>query len=393
MNNKAKNKKFDSVKIICRKILSIDNNYYDASVLLARMKAREQQADSASAIYAEVISEKPGYWDAVDGMIDLGIATGDLDTALYFSKYGLTYHPNDEYFLLKKARVQMLMEDYDGSQRTILQILDRNSSNEKALAMLDQIKHVNILNYVALDYDFEYFRVPWVRRWHLMHLSYLRKTRYGDLIGKVYFGDLVRENEQLFSKESGVAFEVQAYPQFGKGMYGWVSVFYSPSTKVFQRWRTAMEFYKSLPWTLEASLGVRYINFLESDGTYDGLFIYTGSIAKYYKDWWFSLRPYIIPKSFGTDFNLLFRTRRYINTADNFVSLDLTYGILPDDPIYYPNDAGKYILTSFGIRAGIQYLIIPRLLGRMEAGYERQEYRDTRWRDNALFKIRVVYYF
>jgi YaiO family outer membrane protein len=144
---------------------------------------------------------------------------------------------------------------------------------------------------------------------------------------------------------------------------------------------------------MEASLGLRYINFIEDDGTFDGLFIYTGSIAKYYRDWWFSFRPYIIPKSYGTDLNLLLRIRRYINTADNFVMLDLSTGILPDDPINYPSDAGKFILRSYNIRTGVQYLIVPRLIGRAEAGYERQEYRDGKWRNNALFKVRIVYYF
>ena len=166
---------FDSVKILCNAILLIDSNYFDATVLLGRMTARDQLTDSAAIIYSSVIDKKPGYWDAVDGMIDLEIGRGDLDTALYYSKYGLTYHPNDEYFLLKKARIQMLMEDYDESQRTILQILDRNPSSEQAAALLDQLKQVNILNYVAIDYDFGYHKVPWVRRWHLIHLSYLRK--------------------------------------------------------------------------------------------------------------------------------------------------------------------------------------------------------------------------
>ncbi len=384
---------FDSVKILCNTILSIDSNYYDATVLLGRMIAREQKLDSAAIIYTSVINDKPGYWDAVDGMIDLEINRGDLDTAMYYSKYGLTYHPNDEYFLFKKARIQMLMEDYDESQRTILQILDRNPSSEKAAAMLKEIKHVNILNYVALDYDFGYHKIPWVRRWHLIHLSYLRQTKYGAIIAKVYFGDLVRENEKIFSSEVGTAFELQAYPQFSKKTYGWVSVFYSPSTNVFQRWRTAVEVFQSLPWTLEASLGVRYINFIEPDGSYDGRVIFTGSIAKYYRDWWFLFRPYITPKSWGADQTYLFRVRRYIHSADNYISLDLSTGVIPDDPLNYPNDAGKHILRNFQIRAGVQWLIIPRLIGQFEIGYQRQEYWDERWRNAALLRVRCAYYF
>jgi len=154
-----------------------------------------------------------------------------------------------------------------------------------------------------------------------------------------------------------------------------------------------VEVYQSLPWTLEASLGVRYINFIEPDGTYDGRFIYTGSIAKYYKDWWFLFRPYIIPKSYGTDHSYVFRVRRYINTADNYISLDLSTGVIPDDPLNYPNDAGKHILRNFQIRAGVQWLIIPRLVGQFEVGYQRQEYWDERWRNAALFRIRGAYYF
>ena len=83
----------------------------------------------------------------------------------------------------------------------------------------------------------------------------------------------------------------------------------------------------------------------------------------------------------------------YFNTADNYVSLDFSTGVIPDDPLNYPNDAGRYILRNYQIRAGVQWLIIPRLIGKTEIGYDRQEYYDERWRNAALFRVRCVYYF
>ena len=75
--------KYDSVRLLSNEILLIDENYYDARVLLGRTMAHAQELDSAATEYTSIITEKPGYWDAVDGMIDLEMNRGNLDTALY----------------------------------------------------------------------------------------------------------------------------------------------------------------------------------------------------------------------------------------------------------------------------------------------------------------------
>ncbi|MBE9492475.1 MAG: YaiO family outer membrane beta-barrel protein [Bacteroidetes bacterium] len=391
----AFNKEYEAARDICYNILSQNEQYYDAQVLIGRTLAWEGNFDTARSELKEVITKKPGYRDAVDALIDMESWAEKLDSALYYCDYGLSYYPNDEQLLVKKAKIQMMMGELNSSQRTILQVLDRNPSNEQANELLENIKSVNIFNYVSIDYDFEFYETPWIRRWHLLYFSYCRQTPIGSVIGRVYLGDLVKQEETIFSKETGTAFEIEAYPIFTKKNYAYINYMYSPND-LFPRHRAGLEDYQLLPWTLEVSLGARYMYFKTKDGSSDDVFILTGSIAKYYKNYWFSFRPYITPESNGVGQSYLLRIRRYFNTADNFILLELGIGNSPDDPLNYlddPNDPDMYKLQSYNIRTGVQYLILPRLLTRFELGYEYQEYINDKYRNNILTKIRIAYYF
>src|SRR5262249_37556743 len=71
--------------------------------------------------------------------------------------------------------------------------------------------------------------------------------------------------------------------------------------------------------------GFRYLNFENNT------WIYTGSIGKYYKNFWFNFRTYLTPDNERISQSYIFTTRLYGAVADNYASISLGTGISPDD--------------------------------------------------------------
>ncbi|MBU2651371.1 MAG: tetratricopeptide repeat protein, partial [Bacteroidetes bacterium] len=202
--------KYDRARSICDHILDSIPEHYDARILIALTFSWEQNYDTARAILQEVLNDKPDYWDALNSMTDIEYWSQNYDTALYFSNQGLKYYPKDLTFLVKKAKILMDQEEYDEAERVILEILDQDPNNAEAMALMERLEKVRILNKVMLEYDFEFYEEPWSRRWHLFAISYERKTKIGSIIGRVYAGDMVRTGgDALFSNGAVFQYELE----------------------------------------------------------------------------------------------------------------------------------------------------------------------------------------
>jgi len=121
----------------------------------------------------------------------------------------------------------------------------------------------------------------------------------------------------------GIQPEVDLCPRISNGVYGYFDYGYSESS-LFPVHRAGGEIYKKLPKGLEASAGLRYLNFSATST----VFIYTGSIGWYYKDYWISFRPFVTQ---GTPLSYTLSLRRYFKDADNYPGVTGGVGFSPDD--------------------------------------------------------------
>lgn len=384
---------YDNTRKICNYILDSIPEHHDAKILLALTFSWENNFDTARTMLQDVIKEEPGYWDALNAMTDIGIWDNKLDTALYFSNQGLKYHPKDLNFLVKKARILIDLERYDEAERVLLEILEEDPDNSDVAKLMEKMEKIRIRNKIMIEYDFEFYEKPWSRRWHLFALSYERKTKIGSIIGRVYAGDMVRTGDDaLFNNGAVFQYEIEAYPRFSRNNYAFVNYSYSPDS-LFPEHRVGLEFYQKLPWTMEVSLGGRYMKFVSSTGKVNEVYIITGSLSKYYRQYWFSFRPYISPQENGVDQSYNLMIRRYIKSADNFVFLELATGNSPDDPTRYFGGFDTYSLNSYRVRSGFQWLFLPRWVGYFEIGYAYEEYRDKEYRNAMRAGVKIGYYF
>lgn len=98
-----------------------------------------------------------------------------------------------------------------------------------------------------------------------------------------------------------------------------------------------------------SELGLRMLDFGSP------IILYTGSIGKYYKNFWFSLRPTLIAYNNASLFSdsYTFTTRYYTKSANDYYSVVLGYGLSPDN--YSQETLFKYpISKSYSVRLGYQ---------------------------------------
>ena len=218
---------------------------------------------------------------------------------------------------------------------------------------------------VAVSWDHDSF-TDTLSDWNLWSLELKRKGTAGSIIGRVTHGD-------RFDR-TGQQFEIDAYPKLGKGTYAYLNAGYSDDS-IFPRYRVGAQIYRSLPYSWEASLGARWLDFESSEVT-----LWTGSIARYYRNWYYSAQPYVSDKDNGTSASLQFLARRYFSTRDDYVGLRAGYGEVPEQDILLAQPAE---LQSWSLRVEGKRQITPRWIVNGSVGFRNEELRVTSTRESV----------
>jgi len=369
---------------ICRQILLHDSTYWDAAVLMGRTYAWDAKYDSARMVLNNVIRQRAGHYDAVDALIDNEIFSGNYLSAIHFADLGLSVHPDDENFLFKKAKAL----NYSGNSAMASDIFNRqlakNPSNKDANSLLLSIRQDKMVNKLTLNYWIYTFND--VDPWSFGSAAIGRKTKtFGSII--------LRYNFARRFDNVGHQFEVDAYPAITKAVYMYFNAGIS-NKKNFPYSRLSIEPYIKLPASFEISLGFRYMNFdnkriapIDSNK----VMIYTGTIGKYYGNYWFSVRTYLTPGESDWSESFYLTVRRYLADADSYLSIIVGTGFSPDEQQYAFNVG--YHLKSSKIDLGYQQKIASRFLLNCGTGFAREEIRAGITRSRYSFEIGFSYLF
>lgn len=208
-------------------------------------------------------------------------------------------------------------------------------------------------NRVGLTYDFDVYNRQYNSK-HFSALEYLRKTKYGSLIGRI--------NMMNRAGQNGFQYELDLYPRLGKRSYGYLNAGYSEAS-VFPKYRLGLELFNVFKNNIEASLGYRYINFSSSSVS-----IITGTIGLYTGNYWFSFRAYLTPKENALSNSYNLTGRKYFKDGDNYLSLVLGYGSFYDE-----NRAGGNYNVSYNIGLTNQMSLTKKLILATRVEYRLEE--------------------
>jgi len=365
-----------SARELCLQILEINQNYHDASILMARTLAWEKRYDEAAEILQGVIQKDPSNKAALLAMTDVQAWAGNYREAIDYLDRVILSDPNNTDLLFRKAQLLNELGEYQPTVILLNQILDIDPTHRDAKNLLSTIEVGRLRNFAGVGYRGDYFVMA--NSWHLIYAEYGRRTKaFGTVISRVNVAD-------RFGM-TGVQFEVDAYPTLSSGTYMYLNAGYSPHDKLFPTFRAGLELFQKLPRAWEVSAGTRLLSFAEND-----LFILTGSLSKYYRQYYFSFRPfYTLASNTPSSQAYFFTIRRYFSSPDHHLSITAGTGFSADDDALIGGEV--YNLESNKVMLWYQQKATPQLIIRAGAGY--QHYKGGVWGNKYTVEAGVAYLF
>jgi YaiO family outer membrane protein len=321
---------------LSKKALIISPEYADIRIFLGRVYTWWNKADSARACFNEVLSKQPDNEDASAAYADLEYWNKNPSKALSLCEEGLAFHPQSKVLMLKKAKSLVDLKRFKEANDVLDELLKNDSQNAEVRALSKKIKEDASKNTIGLTYDFVNFDKQFPDPWHIIGLDYSRSTAMGPFTGRLNYANRFKTN--------AVQFEADAYPKISKTFYSYINAGISDKSGVFPQYRAGFSLYANLPESFEAEMGFRYLHF--NDATW----IYTGSLGKYFKNYWFNFKTYITPANQSV-FNSYILTARYYYKKTDYFGLGLGTGISPDERSNNVQLANSYQLKSYRISA------------------------------------------
>ncbi len=246
-----------------------------------------------------VLAKNPTNSDALPALINVDLWWGYPAEAVVLARRGLAADPKNETYLVDEARaLHDLGDDWEA-----------NKVYSKALSFqpLNAPLRESVWSFKKTSGEYWEFSVD--------HIYTAFNKIYGDQnettfsargatpIGSVTF----RENQANRFHLTGYQSEVDFWPGFGQGTYGYLNLGYSNDVHLFPRWRMGAELFHDTHG-FEFSGGYRYLHFSSTDVN-----IYTFSVGKYHRDWFFDERTFLTPGNTGWSNTEVFSARRFFS--------------------------------------------------------------------------------
>ena len=368
----------------CRKLLALDPEHFDASLLMAHTFAFEQKFDSARIISSKLYDVNPNDYGLLDMMINTEIWNRKYKAALTQVERALAAWPNDENFLFQKAKIQYLSKDYKYALKTLDELLAINPNHEDGNALKKNIlENHRFKDYVFVEEYFELFKKPHLSRKLITSTGISKWTKYGTYIARVNVGHETGR-DFLPYKIPAYQYEFEAYQQLFPTNYLYLDYAWSWYL-FFPNHRGGFEFFQRLPKGFEASLGARFLYWT------DITWFYTGSLSWLHNKNYMAVRPFFCHQNSRWVDSYVLTYRRYFSEKEDYVYVSAGYGNYSDDflQLDYAQRWDYVPGKSYMAQIGILKFITVRWFFLASMGYAY----DDGYRNRFQASAGVRYYF
>ncbi len=365
----------DEASALCRRILEGSPDYLDVRILLGRIHAWAGRYDEGRRELQQVLRAKPGYLDGRLALVDLELWADQPQAAQRLCEEGLSLQPGHPALLLRKARAQKALGAFPEALASARLAQQADPALYEARQLIENLSELTQRWKVSLSETYDRFDRTF-DPWRLTALSLSHRFDAGSLIGRV--------NRAERFGDTGHQIEVDAYPRWKDGTYFYLNAGFSEAS-IFPHRRYGGEVFHNFPRGFEGSLGLRHLRFTSSSVT-----IYTGSLAKYWGDYLFSLRANHTPGSLGASRSGSVSVRRYFGDGENHLTLSLGSGVSPDQP--NPN-ADILNLRSRKASLAAQGWLWRRMILSGGLAFERQEVGQGLDRTQTTYNLGIEWRF
>ena len=353
---------------ICQKIMEKKPGYFEVRTFLARTYAWDKQYDNARIELSKVLIEKENDFEALNTFFDVEFWTESYSVAGDYLKIALGFYPNSEELLLKKAKLQIRLEEKSEAALTLRRVLNLNPGQKEAVRMMNTLEGRKLNNNFQTGMLVDLFDSDVAQ--YLYTAEYGRSFSFGSLI--------FRTNYANKFKKKGPQFEFDSYIHFTPKIYGNFLAGFS-NESIFPKNNFNAELYFKLPKGFETSGGIRYRKFTKGTSSY------TLSLSNYYKDYWFGIRTFITPKTDSvvrsaalskSSITLLANIRMYFGDSDNFIGFKASSGRSPDENKTL--DVAAFRQASQG-GIELQKRTFNRWLMKLDVTYSKEEVGNTKF--------------
>jgi YaiO family outer membrane protein len=251
--------------------------------------------------------------------------------ALLLSETALKIFYNDADLLLLKAKSEFNRRNREEAYRIVKKAVILHPKNELLQNYKNSLEAELRFNTIGITFDIDYYdfdKENGRANMYYTALSYSRQTKYGSIISRFNYSNRFETDNYQF--------EIDMYPRIINGLYAYVNAGYSNSP-LNPTQRYGFELYKSLPKSLELSLGFRWLKFTTETT------IYTGSLGWYTGNSYLGLRGYVTPGDPGTSGSGRVIYRKFRSDADNYFNLEVGFGASPALDRFAPGFTGDEI--------------------------------------------------
>ncbi|WP_042721055.1 YaiO family outer membrane beta-barrel protein [Flavobacterium sp. B17] len=347
---------------LAKQALEIAPNYTDISVFLGRLYTWNKDIDSARAVFEQLDKKNVQDDDYFIAYASLEYWNDNNSKAIEIIDKGLSYHPQSESLWLLKAKSYNSAKDYTAAKNAIENVLKINQKNTEANSLAVRINDLAAKNAVSITYNYSHFDKQFANDWHIVSVGYKRVTPIGSIILRANYANKFAEN--------GAQFELEAYPRLSDMFYLYVGGAYSNDVGIFPKYRTGVSLNANLPKSFEAEIGYRQLYFTNN------IWMYTASVGKYYKNFWFNLKTYLTPDNKNISHSYTATVRYYTKSAQDYFAFQIGTGISPEESINNLLQNDVYKLKTFKIGGEYNFSIDKNLfsVGTM---YYNQEYQPN----------------
>lgn len=361
---------YEESRMLTAQIISNHPAHRDAALLQAKTYLWENNFDQGLSEMRQIIrvdSNLAGAWQSLfDGYLwseQADAALALLDTLPLVFRRKLP-------FILIEARVFNALARYQESL-ALTEMLIVRDPNLPGIQRLHQNNLQNIQKqHLLLDYQYSNFNED-IPNWHWLAIEYGLQLKNGPL--------LLRATQISRFNLTSSQVELEYYPRLNEktSLYAGLGL---GQGVLFPSYRAGLEIFRMLPAAMEWSAGLRHIEFADASVT-----SYTASLSKYYKNFWFNFRPFIIPTGGNLYLTYSVQARRYFKSSRHWLSLSAGLGNSPDmdfrlnRPDLQTSDQ-IFLLDAFVVRIDYQLPIRFSWIARPFIEWKNEEFLPSLYR-------------